>query len=83
MRSDYTSWVVDEMAEQGGVTICRLPPYHCELNPAELVWSQIRRHVVHNTQFKVPFMKNLIDNAFDALLDKQLFNYCKHVEHTE
>jgi transposase len=46
VRSEYTSCVVDEMAEQRAVTVCRLPPYHCELNPLELVWSQIKRQVV-------------------------------------
>jgi hypothetical protein len=72
------------MAEQRDVTVCRLPPYHCELNPIELVWSQIKRYVaVHNTQFKASFMDNLIDNAFDAFSDNQWANYCKHAEHTE
>jgi hypothetical protein len=28
VRSEYTSYVVVEMAEQRGVTVCRLPPYH-------------------------------------------------------
>jgi transposase len=40
VRSEYTSRVVDEMAEQRRVTVCRLPPYHYELNPVELVWSK-------------------------------------------
>jgi transposase len=50
VRSEYTSSVVDEMAKQRGVTVCRLPPYHCELNPIELVCSQIEIHAAaHNT----------------------------------
>jgi transposase len=40
VRSEYISCVVDEIAEQRGVTVCRLPPYNCKLNPVELVWSQ-------------------------------------------
>jgi hypothetical protein len=72
VRSEYTSCVVDEIAGQRGVTVCRLPPYHSELNPIELVWSQTQRHVaVHNTQFKASFMNSLIDNAFDAVSDNQ------------
>jgi transposase len=81
VRSEYTSCVVDEMAEQRGVTLCRLPPYHCKLNVIELVWSQIKRHAaVHNTQFKAYFMNNLIDNAFYAVSDNRWANYCKHVD---
>jgi hypothetical protein len=72
------------MAEQRGVTVCRLPPYHCELNLVELVCSQIKRYVaVHNTQFKASFINDLIDNAFDAVSDNQWANYCKHKEHIE
>jgi transposase len=82
VRSEYTLCAVDEMAEQRGVTVCRLPPYHCELNPIELVWSQIERHVAaHNTQFKASFMNNLIDNAFNEVSDNQWSDYFKHVEH--
>jgi hypothetical protein len=84
VRSEYTSCVVDEMAKQRDVTVCRLPPYHCELNPVVLVWSQINRHVAaHNAQLKASFMNNLIDNEFDEVSDNQWANYCKHVEHTE
>jgi transposase len=84
VRNEYTSCVVDEMAEQRGMTVCRLPPYHCELNPVELVWSQIKRHVAeHNTRFKASFMNNLIDIAFSAVSDNQWANYFRHIEHTE
>jgi hypothetical protein len=84
VRSEYTSCAVDEMAEQRVVTVCRLPPYHCELNPIEMVWNQIKRHVaVNNAQFKASFINNLIDNAFDAVSDNQWANYCKLVEHIE
>jgi hypothetical protein len=72
------------MAKQRDVTVCRLPPYHCELNPVELVWSQIKRHVaVHNSQFMASFVNNLIDNLFVAVSDNHWVYYCKHVEHIE
>ncbi|KAJ8983152.1 hypothetical protein NQ317_016251 [Molorchus minor] len=31
------------MAKARDVTILRLPPYHCELNPIELIWAQKKR----------------------------------------
>jgi hypothetical protein len=82
--SEYTSCFVDEMAKQRGVNVCRHPPYHCEVNPIELAWIQIKRHAaVHNTKFKASFMNNLIDNSFDSISDNHWANYCKHVEHME
>lgn len=45
VRDQYSIYKVDRMAEERGYTVCRLPPYHCELNPVELVWSQVKRDV--------------------------------------
>lgn len=30
---------VDELAEEAGHRVIRLPPYHCHLNPIELLWA--------------------------------------------
>ena len=31
--------VCDEWAKEMGHEVLRLPPYHCELNPIELIWG--------------------------------------------
>jgi transposase len=79
VRSQYTSCVVGEMAKQRGMTVCRLPPYHSELNPME----SNKETLLHITQFKASSTNNLIDNSFDAVSDNHWANYCKHVEHIE
>ncbi|XP_050497356.1 uncharacterized protein LOC126878591 [Diabrotica virgifera virgifera] len=40
-RGKYRQYAVDTMSRLHGITILRLPPYHCELNPIELIWAQI------------------------------------------
>ena len=48
------------MAEKYGHTVLRLPPYHCELNPIEMIWSLIKGHVAReNRTFKVNDVKEL------------------------
>lgn len=37
-------------AKDLGFTVVRLPPYHCELNPIELVWSQVKSMSPFTTQ---------------------------------
>ena len=37
-------YAVDEMAKAAGHEVVRLPPYHCELNPIELAWSQVKKN---------------------------------------
>jgi transposase len=33
---------IDEIAKASKKTVLRLPPYHCEFNPNELIWGQIK-----------------------------------------
>ncbi|KAL4148802.1 hypothetical protein QTP88_002955 [Uroleucon formosanum] len=58
----YNKYVIDEMVVlQHNKTVLRLPPYHCELNPIELAWSVVKRHVKSNNKtFKLPDVKNLL-----------------------
>lgn len=80
----YEERVVDKIAKEKGFTVIRLPPYHCELNPIELVWSQVKRHVaMNNTTFNKNEIPALIDKAFEAVSVQHWKNYCKHVEKVE
>ena len=49
-RTIYKS---DVLTEQHGHIILRLPLAHCELNPIELYWAQVKAYVAtHNKTFK-------------------------------
>ena len=37
LRPQYESRKIDEMAQAAGHRVLRTPPYHCELNPIEMV----------------------------------------------
>jgi len=46
--------VPDEMAKAKGAQIVRLPPYHCEFNPIELVWARAKAGVAkRNVQYNL------------------------------
>lgn len=32
-RDQYEAKYIDELAKSKNIIVCRLPPYHCELNP--------------------------------------------------
>ncbi|KAJ8728988.1 hypothetical protein PYW07_006684 [Mythimna separata] len=60
----YQKFVVDEMAREKGISVLRLPPYHCELNPIELIWAQMKGNVAqHNKTFKLDEVKRLLPQA--------------------
>lgn len=84
VRHLYSLNIIDEMAKSHGLTVLRVPPYHCELNPIELVWSQVKRHVAANNQkYDVKLMEPLIQNAFKSVSKQHWKNYCQHVEKIE
>lgn len=67
------------MAEEKNKVILRLPPYHCELNPIELIWAQVKNEVAaNNKSFKLDEVKNLLN---DALLHVTATNWKNCVEH--
>ena len=45
VKHKYEEFQIDMTAKLRGHTILRLPPYHCELNPIELIWSQVKDYV--------------------------------------
>ncbi|XP_025191753.1 uncharacterized protein LOC112592004 [Melanaphis sacchari] len=75
----YNKYVIDEMVLQQNKTVLRLPPYHCELNSIELVWSVVKRHVkANNKTFKLPDVKNLLVEGI-AKVDAEMWkNFVKH-----
>lgn len=42
-KDTYDRFKIEDIADRHNVTVLRLPPYHCELNPIEMVWSQVKR----------------------------------------
>ena len=62
----------------------RLPPYHCDLNPIELIWADVKRFVSeNNTTFKKNDVRVLIGDAFSAIDKKKWKNACEHVKSIE
>ena len=72
-------YAVDEMARAAGHEVVRLPPYHCELNPIELAWSQVKLHIKDNNRlFTLSAVKDLTLEGFQKV-DSSLWK--KLVEH--
>ena len=71
---------IDEIAEENGHFVLRTPVRHCELNPIELIWTQIKQYVAyHNNTFNLKDVKKLVNEAFDTITAS---NWSKCVKHT-
>ncbi|GBP48920.1 Protocadherin-like wing polarity protein stan [Eumeta japonica] len=68
VKDRYASYVVDEIAKTAGIEVLRLPPYHRELNPIELVWADVRDHVArNNTTFKLNDVRKLLEESLSNI----------------
>ncbi|XP_072022707.1 uncharacterized protein [Amphiura filiformis] len=74
-----TKMVIDELARSHGHYILRLPPYHCELNPIELIWGQVKGDVAtKNSTFKMVDVKKHLENALANVTPE---NWAKAEQH--
>lgn len=71
---------IDSILGNHGHTAIRLPPYHPDLNPIELIWAQLKHSVTKdNTTFD---NKNIIDltrQACQSIEKQQWTSVCEHV----
>jgi len=73
-------YVIDELAKENNKIVLRLPPYHSELNPIELVWAFVKRHVkTNNTTFKLPDVQKLLHEGVELVTPEMWKNCINHV----
>ena len=76
--------IVDEMILSHGHLILRLPPYHCDLNPIELLWGIIKNDIgQRNSSFKLTEMRKLADQAMNRISLQTIQSTFKHIEGIE
>lgn len=64
--------------------VLRLPPYHCELNPIELEWADVKGYVArNNTTFKMVDVKKLLQEALKNITPEKWKNCISHVKKEE
>jgi transposase len=52
--------MIDQLLAEKGHTVLRLPPYHPDLNPIELIWANVKQWVAgKNTTFKIKDVEQL------------------------
>lgn len=76
----YDKYLIDETARSNGLEILRLPPYHCKLNPIELVWAQIKNYIgANNSTFKMADVKTLFYDAIQLVDADRWKKCCDHI----
>lgn len=78
------TYAVDELLKRHNHEVLKLPPYHCDLNPIEKIWSLVKRRVADkNVAQNTKEIVKLTENAFASITPEDWSKQCKHVEHIE
>jgi transposase len=81
----YISYKIDKLSIDRGFDVVRLPPYHPDLNPIELVWAELKKNVGNkNITFKFSDVILLADKFFEEEFSiKKWSKICNRVERLE
>lgn len=79
-RSQNKKYVIDAIDAEAGHRVVRLPPYHCQYNAVELIWTQVKSYVAKKNNFKMADLKHLVK---EALLGVTPLNWAQAVKHAE
>ncbi|TMS39514.1 hypothetical protein L596_006024 [Steinernema carpocapsae] len=76
---------VDELCRQHGITLIRLPPYHANFNPIELVWGWVKNEVrkVVSVTNSIQEIEARTREIMDGLPRRQIESFFRHVVNVE
>ncbi|VVC33633.1 Hypothetical protein CINCED_3A005862 [Cinara cedri] len=75
---------VDEIALQMEHEVIRLPLYHCQYNPIELIWAQVKGEITNkNNSFKITNVENLANIAIESVTEDNWKRWVDHCEHLQ
>ena len=68
------------MANSAGHEVIRLPPYHSDNNPIELIWAQMKGYVArHNTTYRLDDVLRLMNESVNSISKEKWQTCCRHV----
>ncbi|KAJ9595987.1 hypothetical protein L9F63_012808 [Diploptera punctata] len=83
-KPTHKTYVIDTILAENNHTVLRLPPYHPDLNPIELIWGDVKQWVgSKNVSFKIKDVEMLCRERFKEIGKKEWENVCNKVEENE
>ena len=59
--------ILMSLTKEAGHRVLRLPPYHCQYNPIELIWAHHKGNVAKKNNFKMEDLKNLVRESLSLI----------------
>lgn len=75
---------MDEMAKSSNITVLKIPPYHIELNPIQLIWSTMKNFMkTSSINYDQPNLLQLIDMATSKITQEHWDTFTSYVDYEE
>lgn len=83
-KQRFQRYVIDDIVRKEGHDILRLPPYHPDLNPIELIWADIKGHAAaRNTSFSIADVQTICKEKISNMGVEDWTAKCMHVKKIE
>ncbi|XP_018569175.1 uncharacterized protein LOC108909344 [Anoplophora glabripennis] len=83
-KKQHIVYKFDRLLQENGHVALRLPPYHPDLNPIEMVWAQVKNSVAKkNVLFKLEAVKTLTEEEFLSVTVEDWMKCCQDVVKVE
>lgn len=83
-KPSYNTYKVDLLLSEHGHSVLRLPPYHPDLNPIELIWAIIKEYVARkNVTFNLNDAIKLLQEKVDLITADDWLSRCQKVVEIE
>lgn len=83
-KDSFKQLTLDKLLTDNGHDILRLPPFHSDLNPIEMVWTAIRTHASDNCKdFDVHKVIDLVKEKMNAISPEDWKKMCAEVKEIE
>ncbi|XP_072389589.1 uncharacterized protein [Diabrotica undecimpunctata] len=80
----HKSYEIDKLLEENGHSVLRLPPYHPEFNPIELVWASMKNYVAQrNVSFNFKDVEVLCNQFFETFSEDEWKSRCENAKQAE
>lgn len=80
----FQQYQLDAILQEKGHSVLRLPPYHPDLNPIELIWADVKNYVgSRNVAFQLADVRRLCEEKFAMIGQEEWRSRCDHVKKIE
>ena len=83
-KPSHIKYKIDNIFETAGHTGLRLPPYHPDLNPIEMIWGTVKKFLGQkNVTFKLDDAMRLAQDKFESISSEEWIHYVNKVKARE